>query len=119
MSDEPSLAVLNHKAVSLSPPAGASTPEMTVLNYLFQSPLTMAPQQDTLFTVTLGATEKFHSLLARDFNHDGNGDLLVSSSTRDQIFTWSPADTAKDAASRWKPLGFELPDGVRMYDAQG
>jgi len=119
MPDEPSLAVLNHQAVSLSPPSGASNPEMTVLNYLFGSPLTMAPQQDTLFSVSLGANEKFHGILARDFNGDGNCDLLVSSSTRDQIFTWSPADTAKDAASRWKPLGFELPDGVRMFDAQG
>jgi putative membrane-bound dehydrogenase-like protein len=119
MPDQPSLAVLDHQALSLSTPSGASTPEMTVLNYIFGSPLTMAPRQDTLFSVTLGANEKFHHVTTRDFDHDGNCDLVISSPMHDQFFSWSPADTAKDAASRWKPLGFELPDGVRMYDEKG
>ncbi|QDU09909.1 PVC-type heme-binding CxxCH protein [Gimesia aquarii] len=49
----------------------------------------------------------------RDFNHDGQCELIVSSPSQQAIYNWSQAD------SRWRRLPWSLPQGESIVDAQG
>ncbi len=49
----------------------------------------------------------------RDFNHDGQCELIVSNPSQQAIYTWSQAD------SRWKRLPWSLPQDSSIVDVNG
>ena len=49
----------------------------------------------------------------RDFNNDGQCELIVSNPAQQAVFTWSQAD------SRWQKLPWSLPKEATIVDAQG
>lgn len=49
----------------------------------------------------------------RDFNNDGQCELIVSNPSQQAVFAWSQAD------SRWKRLPWSLPEAATIVDTQG
>lgn len=49
----------------------------------------------------------------RDFNNDGQCELIVSNPTQQAVFAWSETD------SRWQKLPWSLPNGAIIVDAEG
>ncbi len=67
-------------------------------------------EQGKLFTLKKGADQ---GVRFRDFNNDGQCELIVSNPGQQTVFAWSQAD------SRWNRLPWSLPAGETIVDSQG